>query len=85
MAPPQEGAVTLLSISAAARRVRRDRRTIRRWIRAGMPTLEVKDDAGRVVAHYVEEELLLRYFRQALEQDPTRAAIRNEPVPRPPP
>jgi predicted site-specific integrase-resolvase len=64
----------LLSLSAAARRVGRNRRTIHRWIRAGMPTVVIRDAEYRVVRHVVDEEVLLAWYRRALMQDPTRAS-----------
>ncbi|AYG02386.1 helix-turn-helix domain-containing protein [Gryllotalpicola protaetiae] len=58
---------TLLSVGDAARRVRKDRRTIDRWIANGeLPTIRICDNTGRTVIRLVQEEHLLAVWRRRL-------------------
>jgi hypothetical protein len=55
-----------LTVVAAAERVKRDRRTVERWIAAGLATTKVNG------VHYIAEETLLEYFRARLLANPSR-------------
>ncbi len=52
----------VLTVTEAAKRVRRDRRTIERWIEAGLPvTIETR---GKTRTRYIDETMLLAWYRQ---------------------
>ena len=73
----------MLNVRGAARRVRRSRRTIARWIEDGdLPVaLELRNDAGQIVARFIDEEQLLATFREKLQADPTRPRRRDDDTP----
>lgn len=64
--------MTLLSYREAAARVRRSRRSIRRWRLSGMPMGWELRDGQRV--RVVDEEVLLAWFRGRLAADPVHQA-----------
>ncbi len=55
----------LLTYRGAAKRVGRSVRTVKRWVRDGMP--HTVDDVGRVV---IDEQVLLAWYRQKLMNSP---------------
>jgi hypothetical protein len=59
--------VTYLTVAAAAERVKRTKRTIERWIAAGLET----EMLGGV--HYIDEEALLAELRRRILANPKRS------------
>lgn len=66
----------LLTTSQAAKRVKRTRRTIERWIAAGMPTQKGIGTDGRV-RHMINEDVLLEWYRKALLAGPLHLGERS--------
>ena len=67
------GAVTHLSVKAAAKRVKRSVRTIERWIAdEGLEVIVVKNAKGVVLRRYVTLEHLQAVYRAKIEANPTR-------------
>lgn len=57
----------LLTVRGAADPARRTPRTIENWIQAGMKTIPIPSATGvRAVKHYIDEEVLLAWFRDTL-------------------
>lgn len=66
----------LLTVSQAAKRVNRTRRTIERWIQNGMPTKKGIGADGRV-RHMINEDDLLAWKRKAALAGPLHLGDRS--------
>ena len=59
------------TVKAAAKRVRRDTRTIQRWIRAG---LQCRNVAGNII---IDHEPLMEFFKAQILNNPNRKTRRD--------
>jgi predicted site-specific integrase-resolvase len=72
----------MLTIVEASKRVRRDRRTLERWIADGeLDVTVIRTQAGHVLRRYVAEAQLLSVLREKIAANPTRAKLRHDVTP----
>jgi transposase len=58
------------TVTQAAKRVKRSRRTIETWIAQGMKVTHIQH--GKTITRYIDEAELLRTYRNKLRNNPAR-------------